>query len=83
MASGHSHDGELPLLGSILPPQSDSPGRKGDQGRRVGGETEGGRTGGNTSRAQTQPSDLSQGLKWDQIVGKPPFTAGDAHSLPV
>lgn len=76
LASGQSHDGELP-------PQSDSLGRKGDQGRRGEGGREERRTGGNTARAHTQPSDLSQGLKWDQIVGKPPFTAGCSHLLPV
>lgn len=76
LASGYSHDGELPLCFLVLPPQSDSLGRKGDQGR-------GGGKGGNTSRAQTQRSDLSQGLKWDQSVGKLPLTAGYLHLLPV
>lgn len=62
LASGH--DGELPLWAWSSPPLYDSLGRKGDQGREGGG----------SEGTPAELCDLSQGLKWDQIVGKPPFT---------
>ena len=70
LAPGHSHDGELPLLGSVLPPHSDSLG--GGEGR----PGEGGEKGGEgTPAAEHKHTPLIsvKGLKWDQIVGNPPF----------
>lgn len=71
LASGHSNDGELPLWAWSSLPLSDSLGKKGDHGR-VGGGREG---------TPAELCDLSQGLKWDQIVRKTPFYC--SHLLPV